>query len=146
MTGHYVIGFAAGQRIAIDAMQIESVIDVGAMTPTPLAPPHVVGLGAVRSLVLTVIDVAAAAGGLCDDAAVRAAIVCIDGHHYALRMTRVDDVAVVERAAEPVDESIGAGWHAVCIGRLETAQGAALLIDPARIISAAGAQAMARLN
>ena len=51
-----LIARIAGQRIALTADAVESVVEIEAITPVPLAPPHVAGLAALRSRVLTVID------------------------------------------------------------------------------------------
>ncbi len=142
MSTHYVIGSVDGQAVALIATAVESVVDIDAITIVPLAPLGVVGLCAVRSQVLTVIDVAMAIGLPTDSKSIRVAIVAVEGHAYALRMTSVDDAIAVRDAPMPIDASVGAGWHAIATGRIETAAGFALVIDPARIVAVA-AQAKA---
>ena len=46
----------AGQRVALPADAVESVVELDTLIPVPRAAPHVAGLSALRSRVLTVID------------------------------------------------------------------------------------------
>ena len=57
MTDLAVFARIGDRRVAFDARGVEAVIDLGAIVPVPLAPLHIRGLAAVRSHVLTVVDV-----------------------------------------------------------------------------------------
>ena len=46
----------AGERVALSAAAVESVVELDTLIPVPRAAPHVAGLSALRSRVLTVID------------------------------------------------------------------------------------------
>ena len=46
----------AGSRVAFPAAKVESVVELDALSPVPRAAPHIAGLSALRSRVLTVID------------------------------------------------------------------------------------------
>ena len=46
----------AGERVALPAAAVESVVELDTLIPVPRAAPHVAGLSALRSRVLTVID------------------------------------------------------------------------------------------
>ena len=46
----------AGERVALPASAVESVVELDALISVPRAAPHVAGLSALRSRVLTVID------------------------------------------------------------------------------------------
>ena len=46
----------AGERVALPASSVESVVELDTLIPVPRAAPHVAGLSALRSRVLTVID------------------------------------------------------------------------------------------
>lgn len=131
----YVIGSAAGQCVALDALAVEGIIRIGELTPVPGAPTHVAGLCAVRSTVMTVIDVARAAGREADVAASHAAVVLHEGHRYALRLEKVADVESIAVPPRANDASIGSGWLAVAPLRLESSQGAALLLDIGGVIA-----------
>ena len=63
-----LIARIADQQVAISADTVESVVEVEAITPVPLAAPHIAGLAALRSRVLTIIDSYAALDGFCDEA------------------------------------------------------------------------------
>jgi purine-binding chemotaxis protein CheW len=89
----FLIAHVAGQAVAIDADQVESVVDIGAIVAVPRAGGHVRGLAALRSRVVTVIDTVAALGMEGGQAASRAVITRVDGHHYALLVDALDDVA-----------------------------------------------------
>ena len=58
----FLIVRVAGESAAIDADIVGSVVEVDAITPVPRVPPHVAGLFALRSRVLTVIDSQCALG------------------------------------------------------------------------------------
>ena len=49
----------AGERVALPAASVESVVELDTLIAVPRAAPHVAGLSALRSRVLTVIDFAA---------------------------------------------------------------------------------------
>ena len=58
----FLIAHIAGRGVAIDSAQVESVVDIGHVTPTPRVARHIRGLAALRSRVVTVIDTHAALG------------------------------------------------------------------------------------
>ena len=90
----FLIAQIAGRSVAIDANQVESVVDIGHVVAVPRADAHVRGLAALRSRVVTVIDTRAALGlepGEADGG--RAVITPVDGHHYAMLVDALDDVA-----------------------------------------------------
>lgn len=121
----------AGRRAALRTAQVQSVVELDAICPVPRAPHFVLGLSALRSNTLTVIDAAAAIGlaphGM-PAADARAAIVDHGGHRYALVVDEIDDVAEVLSQASPVPGEAGAGWERVSEGLIETDRGPALLI------------------
>lgn len=122
----------AGSRVAFAAALVESVVELEALTAVPRAPAHVAGLSALRSRVLTVIDCRHSLGlGSSQSASGlhEAAVVEMDGHHYALIVDAVEDV--VEATSEPiaVRASMGEGWQRVSHGMIDTADGPLLLVD-----------------
>ncbi len=135
MSTSFVIASVAGQRVALDAMAVESIIRTGDVTPVPRVPAHVAGLCAVRSTVMTVVDVARAAGQTGDDDAGLAAVVLHEGHRYALRIDRVSDVETIDVLPRANDASIGTGWLAIAPQRIEAADGIALLLDISGVIN-----------
>ena len=134
----------AGQRVALPAAAVESVVELEALIPVPRAAPHVAGLSALRSRVLTVIDcIRSLELGTTDkSAAIReAAVVELDGHHYALMVDLVEDVVEAQSDPAPVRAAMGVGWERVSLGMVETEEGPLLLVDVASLISGAEARA-----
>lgn len=128
----------AGQRLALRAGDVQSVIEVGTLTPVPRAPRHVAGLSALRSRVLTAIDCRRCVGVVEDaDAApaAYAAVVEHDGHSYALLVEAVDDVTTSLSDVEVVRAPLGQGWGSMTLGMMETAEGPLLLVDIGAMIT-----------
>ena len=134
----------AGSRVAFPAAAVESVVELEALIPVPRAPDHLAGLSALRSRVLTVIDCRRSLDlgvtDLTEGEIHEAAVVELDGHHYALTVDAVEDV--VEALSEPVPlrASMGAGWERVAKGIVETEQGPLLLVDIAGLVSGPAAE------
>lgn len=132
-----LIARVGGQSVAIPAAPIESVVEVEAITPVPLAPPHVAGLAALRSRVLTVIDTYAAIGiepaPLTQER--QAVVVTVDGHLYGLLVDEVEDVVRVPGEASAVPAGLGAGWACAALGLIDLAGRSMLLLDPAKLVA-----------
>ncbi|WP_265563018.1 chemotaxis protein CheW [Sphingomicrobium arenosum] len=128
-----------GSRVAFDAAMVESVIELDTLSPVPRAPKHLAGLSALRSRVLTVVDCKLALDlGKTDftpGEIHEAAVVEVDGHHYALSVDTVEDV--IEARGEPnaVRAAMGDGWERVAAGMVETDEGPILLVDIAKLIA-----------
>ncbi len=128
----------AGERVALRADAVESVVELDTLIPVPRAAAHVAGLSALRSRVLTVIDCMKSLelGQCTQGAAIReAAVVEIDGHHYALIVDMVEDVVEAIGEPNPVRAAMGAGWERVSVGMVETEEGPILLADVAAIVA-----------
>lgn len=127
-----VIVEIAGRRAALRTSEVQSVVELESICAVPRAPAFVLGLSALRSNTLTVIDAAAAIGlpahGL-PQAGARAAVVDHAGHRYALVVDSILDVAEAFAGPMPVAGEAGPGWERVSQGLLETDRGPALLID-----------------
>ena len=136
MSNLIVIIQIAGRRCALEAHAVKSVIELGRITPAPRSPAHIKGITAVRSQALTVIDCRLALGldpepWPTDN---RAAVISVAGHSYALVLDAIEDIAT--RLIEPQHLPCGFGpeWSRIAIGMIETAKGAALLIDSTTLI------------
>lgn len=127
----------AGRQAAIPALDVQSVIEVQTITPIPGTPDFILGLTALRSQALTVIDCALAIGldRPCESKDRRAAVVECGGHLYALIVDEAHDVG--EALSEPVEVpgGFGEGWQRAARGMVETEAGPTLLVDLAQIIS-----------
>ena len=132
-----------GRRVAFPAAQIEAVVELDGIVPAPRAAPHVAGLSALRSRVLTVIDARAALNlaPAKDRTAADAIVVPCDGHNYALLVDAVEDVVEASGAPVAIAAPPGAGWDRVAAAMVETGGDLLLLVDPHRLIAGQPAQA-----
>ncbi|MBB5687156.1 chemotaxis protein CheW [Sphingobium boeckii] len=137
MKNLYLIASLSGQRIAFDVACVDSVVNVAAITPAPLAPPHVCGLAALRSRVITMIDCRTALAldsGPKPDVK-RTIVVNLDGHQYGLIVDQVEDVCAIAGGTAPVRARLGKGWARAAIGMLDHEGQSILLLDPAVVVS-----------
>lgn len=131
----------AGQRVAVRADAVSSVVELDEIAPVPLVPPHIAGLAALRSRVLTVIDTYQAIGVERPTGDGReAVIVQRDGHHYALTVDSVDDVIEATHEAAATRTPLKGGWARIAAGTVEADGDILLLVDVAALI--AGPQAV----
>lgn len=94
MSDLYLIARIAGRAVAFAAHEVDSVVDLGVITPAPLAAAGVVGLAALRSRIVTVVDPRVMLG--LDSAAApgqRAVVGAVEGHLYAIVVEALEDVA-----------------------------------------------------
>ena len=143
MTELILIVTLAGERVAISAAEVESVVEIEGLTPVPRAAPHIAGLAALRSRVLTVIDCFASlelgrssAGGLRE-----AIVVATDGHPYALLVDSVEDVIELAGEIRSVRTSLGGGWRRVARGMVEAGGDLLLLVDTQALLAGPSVQA-----
>jgi purine-binding chemotaxis protein CheW len=131
-----LIARLAGRRIAFPAAEVEAVVELEGLSPAPRALPHVAGLSALRSRVLTVIDSLAALEAGQTESDVRDAIVVTSGGHtYALLVEEVEDVIEASAPPVPAKAPLGAGWDRVALGMVEAEGELLLLVDPHQIIA-----------
>lgn len=140
-----LIATIAGTRVALPAARIESVIELDALIPVPRAAPHVAGLAALRSRVLTVIDSRCSLdmGDTPRAGLLPAAVVELDGHHYALLVDAVEDVIHALGEPAPIRAELAPGWDRAGLGLVETDGGPLLLIDVAALIAGSAEHAAA---
>ncbi|WP_129792644.1 chemotaxis protein CheW [Sphingosinicella sp. CPCC 101087] len=133
----------AGRRVALPASEVEGVVELDGITPTPRAAVHVAGLSALRSRVLTVIDGLAALelGRSPAEGLLEAIVVPSGGHTYALLVDSVEDVVETARPPVPIRAPVGPGWDRIAIGMVEAEDDLLLLVDPHLIIAGPAAQA-----
>jgi len=134
----------AGERVALPASAVESVVELDTLISVPRAAPHVAGLSALRSRVLTVIDCRRSLElGITEYAEKiqEAVVVELDGHHYALIVDLVEDVVETQSESAAVRAAMGAGWERVSQGMVETEEGPLLLIDVAALVAGVEAKA-----
>jgi purine-binding chemotaxis protein CheW len=132
----------AGERVAIRASDVESVIEVDEVTPVPRTAPHIAGLTSLRSRILTVIDCRAALGAA-PAAAAEAVVVPADGHAYALLVDGVEDVVEPAGDPSPVTLPLVGGWSGAARFTVDVGGDLLLLVDPHRLIPGPDAKAAA---
>lgn len=130
MSNLYLIAQIAGRTVAIDSDQVESVVDIGEVTAVPRASAHVRGLAALRSRVVTVVDTQSALGLPPGGAEARRAVITrVDGHHYALLVDALEDVAPFELRPMESGLALAAAWRAAGRGIVERDGEPILAID-----------------
>lgn len=139
----YLIVSIAGQRLALPTEHVESVVEIETVTPVPLAAPHIAGLSALRSRVLTVVDSLAALefGRWPLQGTLTAVIVTVEAHLYGLLVEQVEDVVEIPGAVQPVRVVLAPGWTRAARGIIEHDGDALLVLDPAVLV--AGPQTIA---
>lgn len=130
----YLIAQVAGRAVAIDSDQVESVVDIGEVTQVPLASQHVRGLAALRSRVVTVIDTHSALGLDSASQARRAVITLVEGHHYALLVDALDDVAPFDLLPLAGGVALDVAWRRAGRGIVERDGEPILAIDLASLV------------
>ena len=138
-----LIARLGGRRVAFPAALVEAVVELEGITPAPCAAPHVAGLAALRSRVLTVIDGLAALdlGRATESQARDAIVIPCDGHTYALIVEEVTDVVEADAPQVPLAAPVGAGWDRVATGTVEAGGELFLLVDPFLLITGPAANA-----
>jgi purine-binding chemotaxis protein CheW len=121
----------AGERIALPAAEVESVVEIDALTPVPGASGHIAGLAALRSRVLTVIDCLASLdpSRRLAEGHTEAVMAVIDGHPYALLVEAVEDVVEAQGERQPAGASLAGGWRRIGRATVEAEGDLLLLAD-----------------
>lgn len=135
----FLIARIAGQRVAFRSAEIDSVVEIEAITPVPRGPRHVAGLAALRSRVLTVISAEAALGlpaaPLDPARSHHAAVVTCEGHLYGIVVEEIEDVVVIPGAPLPLRSGLGSGWARASSGVLDHGGEALLLLGTAALVA-----------
>jgi purine-binding chemotaxis protein CheW len=133
----FLVAHIAGRGVAIAADQVDSVVDIGEVIAVPRAEAFVRGLAALRSRVVTVIDTGTALGFAPTEHDVRRAVITIvEGHHYAILVDSVEDVASFARLPLSSGLALHRGWAAAGTGIVERHGEPLLILDLAAIIPA----------
>lgn len=117
----FLFASIADVPIAVRASEVEAVVRLGDIVPIPLVQAHVRGLAALRSRVLTVIDMEArifGKGGL-DGSASLAIVADIAAHSYGFLVDSVSDICLAPEEAQPVHGRIDPVWAPYASGIVE---------------------------
>jgi len=113
----FLFACIGGTPIAVRADEIEAVVRLGDVVPVPLAPRHVRGLAALRSRVLTVIDMEARIFGAEGKPHPRllaplslAIVAAIATHSYGFLIDSVEDICQASDGVQPLRGRIDPVW------------------------------------
>lgn len=126
-----------GERIALPAADVDSVVEIEALTPVPGSAPHIAGLAALRSRVLTVVDCLASLdpSRSIPAGATEAVMTVVDGHPYALLVEAVEDVVEASGERQPAVASLAGGWRRIGLATVEAEGDLLLLADVEALIA-----------
>ncbi|WP_326524188.1 chemotaxis protein CheW [Sphingomonas sp.] len=141
MNDLFLVAHIGGRTVAIASADVESVVDIGDVMPVPRAPAAVVGLAALRSRVVTVIDTRRALGLAGQGAARRAVIVRAEGHHYAMMVDALEDVVPLRLQPVANGLALDPAWRAITLGLVERDGEPVPAIDLAGLVPALSAAA-----
>lgn len=131
----HLLAHVGGRAIAVPADAVESVVDISSIVKAPRAHPAVRGLAALRSRVVTVIDTWELLGlPAPEEGSCRAIITVVDGHHHAVLVDTLEDVAPLDVVAVPTGLSLGRRWAGITTGSAEREGEPLLVIDIAKLV------------
>lgn len=132
----YLFAHVAGTAIAVRTEEIEAVVKLKDIAPVPGMPPHIAGLSALRSRVLTVIDVAALINGRATAPEHRrlAIIADLSGHSYGLIVDSVSDICAVPNGELPLRGRLDPAWVPFATAMVENSGEPHLLVALASFI------------
>ncbi len=131
----FLIAHIAGRGVAIETGQVDSVVDIAEVVAVPRTDSAIRGLVALRSRVVTVIDTGTALGlQPSPDGARRAVITRVDGHHYAILVDSLEDVALFDRQPLSSGLALDRGWASVGVGLIERDGEPMLIVDLAQLV------------
>ena len=142
MTELFLLAVIDGRGIAIEAGQVDSVIDIGEIVAVPRVDAAIRGLAALRSRVVTVVDTRR----LLDlapalDGCRRAVTTSVDGQLYAFLVDALEDVAPFERQPIASGIALNGAWHVAGTGTVERDGEPLLIVDLAALVRTAPALA-----
>lgn len=137
MDNLYLVARIADTRVALRSRAINSVVTVATPVEVPGAPPHVVGLFALRSRVFTLIDPHVVVGlpPVHVAAGQRVIVVDVAEHGYALLADEIEDVCFIEAAETRIAGKLMPGWARVADAMIEHQGASLLVVDPAHFVT-----------
>jgi purine-binding chemotaxis protein CheW len=141
----FLFASIASAPIAIRASEIEAVVRLGDIVPIPLVPAHVRGLAALRSRVLTVVDMEGRIFGAAgrDQPASLAIIADIAAHSYGFLVDSVSDITQAPGGVLPIRGRIDPAWAPFAAGLVERDGRSHLLLSLSDFVSTPGSTALA---
>jgi purine-binding chemotaxis protein CheW len=115
----FLLAHLAGRGVAVDSAEVDSVIDLGAIVPVPRAGDSVLGVAALRSRVVTVLDTWQLLGLQAPRRPPRGVVTRVDGHDYAVLFDSVEDVVTLDRLPLPPELALDGVWAQAARGIAE---------------------------
>jgi purine-binding chemotaxis protein CheW len=108
----YLYAAVSGVPVAIPTSRVEAVVRLSEIVPVQCVPPYVRGLAALRSRVLTVIDMEMRVHGASKAASELslAIVVNVGGHAYGLLVASVSDIATPSEGVKPLRGRLDDAW------------------------------------
>lgn len=108
----FLFATVAGTPVAMSASEIEAVVRLGEIVAIQKVPAHVRGLAALRSRVLTVIDIEARIFGRATTIGRHplAVVSEIATHTYGLLVETVSDICAAPEGIQPIQGRIDKAW------------------------------------
>lgn len=133
----YLVARIADTRVALRSRAINSVVTVGQPVQVPAAPPHVVGLFALRSRVFTLIDPHVVVGlpPVPVAAGQRVVVVDVAEHGYALLADEIEDVCFIDAPETRIAGKLLPGWARVADAMIEHEGASLLVVDPSQFVT-----------
>ncbi|MDF0540896.1 chemotaxis protein CheW [Sphingobium sp. H39-3-25] len=143
MSQLYLFARVADTQIAVASGEVEAVVKLGDVSPVPGMPVHIAGLSALRSRVLTIIDIAALVHGTPTPASGRSLAIIADiaGHSYGLMVDAVTDICAVPDGELSLRGQLDPAWAPHARALVEGEEGLSLLVSLAGFIEPAHALA-----
>jgi purine-binding chemotaxis protein CheW len=131
----HLLAQVGGRAIAVPADTVESVVDIPTIVAAPRTHPAVRGVAALRSRVVTVIDTWRVLDLPRSSAEARRAIITIvDGHHHAILVDALEDVAPLDVQPIRAGLTLGPNWASVATGSADHDGEPLLVIDLAELV------------
>jgi purine-binding chemotaxis protein CheW len=136
----FLFASIASAPIAIRASEIEAVVRLGDIVQIPRMPAHVRGLAALRSRVLTVIDMESRIFGAGADErpALLAVVADIAAHSYGFLIDSVSDITQAPGGVQPIRGRIDPAWGPFASGLVEHDGRSHLLLSLGDFVAASG--------
>lgn len=133
----FLFASIAGAPVAVRASEIEAVVRLGDIVPIQRVPAHVRGLAALRSRVLTVIDIESHIFGraMAIGAQPLAVVSEIAAHTYGLLVESVSDICEAPGGIQPIQGRIDLAWAPFAAGLVERQGRSHLLLSLADFVT-----------
>lgn len=134
----YLIAQVAGTRVAFRSRDVDSVVVVRNVTPVPQSPSHLVGLFALRSRVMTLIDARVVVGGgnkARGEDGDKAIVVNVGGHAYGIVADCVEDACFLDGEERPIRGRLTPGWSTIAEAMIEHGGETVLVVNPEHLVN-----------